>query len=85
MVREPQTVRWGLRLLAIGYVFMLVAWPVWLVAQNTFADGTQSITQALSDPVVTHALRMTLMPCGTSGLPAGYPSATNERTMPETG
>ncbi len=61
MVEEPQTVRWGLRLLAIGYVFMLVAWPVWLVAQNTFADGTQSITGALNDPVVQHALRLTLV------------------------
>ena len=61
MVKEPQTVRWVLRLLAIGYIVMLVAWPVWLVAQNTFADGTGSITQALNDPVVTHALRMTLI------------------------
>ncbi len=61
MVEEPPTLRRALRLLAIGYVFMLVAWPVWLVAQNTFADGTQSITEALSDPVVTHALQMTLV------------------------
>jgi sulfate/thiosulfate transport system permease protein len=61
VVEEPQTLRWALRLLAIGYVVMLVAWPVWLVAQNTFADGTESIAQALGDPVVTHALRMTLV------------------------
>jgi sulfate transport system permease protein len=52
-------VRWALRLLAGGYVFFLVAWPVWLVAQNTFADGTEAITGALSDPVVTHALKVT--------------------------
>ena len=26
-------------LLAVGYVFFLVAWPVALVVQQTFADG----------------------------------------------
>ena len=33
---ESPGVRWLLRVLAIGYVFMLVAWPTWMVAQNTF-------------------------------------------------
>jgi sulfate transport system permease protein len=61
VVEEPTAVRWALRLVVIGYLFMLVAWPVWLVAQNTFADGTTSLQQALADPVVLHALRMTLI------------------------
>jgi sulfate/thiosulfate transport system permease protein len=58
-VREPAGVRRGLRLLAVGYVFFLVVWPVSLVARNTFADGTQALTTALSDPDVTHALKLT--------------------------
>jgi sulfate transport system permease protein len=58
-LREPRGVRWGLRLLAIVYVFLLVLWPVSLVAKNTFADGTDALTTALSDPDVLHALRLT--------------------------
>jgi sulfate/thiosulfate transport system permease protein len=58
-VREPAGVRWALRLLAVAYVFFLVAWPVSLVARHTFADGTQALTTALSDPDVTHALKLT--------------------------
>jgi sulfate transport system permease protein len=44
---------------AVGYVFMLVVWPVSLVVQHTFADGLTAPMAALSDPVVTHALRLT--------------------------
>jgi sulfate transport system permease protein len=64
VVKEPTLVRWGLRLLAAGYLFLLVAWPVWLVVQNTFADGTEALRTALSDPVVTHALQMTALVAG---------------------
>ena len=39
MVRDPLWVRLSLRTVAIGYVFLLVAWPVTLVVQNTFEDG----------------------------------------------
>jgi sulfate/thiosulfate transport system permease protein len=52
-------VRWLLRILAIGYVFMLVAWPTSLIAKHTFADGFTALSDALSDPDVTHALKMT--------------------------
>ena len=41
-----------LRLLAIGYVFFLVAWPVALVVQQTFADGLSTLIDALADPQV---------------------------------
>jgi sulfate transport system permease protein len=58
-VREPAGVRWGLRIVAIVYVFLLVVWPVSLVVKNTFADGLTALTTALGDPVVTHALQMT--------------------------
>jgi sulfate/thiosulfate transport system permease protein len=58
-LREPTPVRWGLRLLAIIYVFLLVLWPVSLVVKYTFADGLTALTTALGDPDVTHALRLT--------------------------
>jgi sulfate transport system permease protein len=53
-------VKWGLRLLVIGYLFFLVAWPTSLVAKETFANGTQGIREALADPDVVHALQLTL-------------------------
>jgi sulfate transport system permease protein len=60
-LREPAGVRWGLRLLAIVYVFLLVLWPVSLVVKYTFADGMTALTDAFSDPAVTHALRLTVV------------------------
>jgi sulfate transport system permease protein len=59
VVREPRPVRWLLRLVAVGYLFLLVVWPVSLVAKHTFADGTRGIRTALADPVVTDALELT--------------------------
>lgn len=53
--------RWLLRILAVGYVFMLVAWPTALIAKNTFADGFDVLGVALADPQVTHSIRMTAM------------------------
>jgi sulfate transport system permease protein len=58
-LKEPVGVRWGLRLLALGYVFMLVAWPTSLIFKNTFADGLTALTTALDDPSVQHSLKMT--------------------------
>lgn len=59
MIREAPWLKWTLRLFAIGYVFLLVVWPVSLVVQHTFADGFGTVVQALSNPVVTNALRLT--------------------------
>ena len=42
-LREPKPVRWGLRTLAIVYVFLLVLWPVSLVVKYTFADGMTAL------------------------------------------
>jgi len=58
-LREPVAVRWLLRVVAIGYVFMLVAWPTSLIARNTFADGMTGLRTALDDPIVQHSLQMT--------------------------
>jgi sulfate transport system permease protein len=51
--------KWLLRAVAIGYVVMLVAWPVTLVVQETFADGLTTLTETLADPNVLNALRLT--------------------------
>ncbi len=59
MVRLSPPVTWALRLLAVGYVLMLVLWPVSLVVQQTFADGLDSLTGALGDAGVRNALRLT--------------------------
>lgn len=59
MVRPSAGVRWLLRLVVIAYLFMLVAWPTSLVVRNTFANGLTGLLDALADPDVTHALRLT--------------------------
>lgn len=51
--------RYALRLIAVAYLFFLVAWPVGLVAKYTFEDGFTSLRETLQDPVVTSALRLT--------------------------
>jgi sulfate/thiosulfate transport system permease protein len=53
--------KWLLRLVAVGYVFFLVAWPVALVVKETFADGLDNLVDALSDSQVTGALQLTLI------------------------
>lgn len=57
---RSRTTVWLLRVLVIGYLFMLVAWPTGLIAQNTFEDGFGGMQRALDDPDVTHALWLTL-------------------------
>ena len=50
-----------LRVVVAAYLFFLVAWPVYLVGQNAFADGLTSLTEILNDPDVVHALRLTVV------------------------
>ena len=52
-------VTWALRLLVVGYLLMLVAWPTAYVVKHTFADGVTGIRDALADPDVVHALGLT--------------------------
>jgi sulfate transport system permease protein len=60
--RERKTpLTYVFRVAVIGYLFLLVAWPVSLVAENTFADGFDSIEEILTDPDVVHALRLTIV------------------------
>lgn len=59
MVEVSSPVRWLLRVVAVGYVFFLVVWPVALIVQNTFADGVGTLVDTLADPDVQNALRLT--------------------------
>ena len=61
MVEVSRPVKWALRLLALGYVFLLVAWPVGLVVQHTFEDGLTNLADVLADPDIVHALKLTVM------------------------
>jgi sulfate transport system permease protein len=56
---ERRPITYVFRALVIGYLFFLVVWPVYLVAQNTFADGWAPARDALTDPAVTNAFRLT--------------------------
>ena len=59
--RPPRRVgRYVMRAIVIAYLFLLVAWPVSLVAKNAFADGLTDIRGILDDPDVVHALRLTV-------------------------
>ncbi len=60
MVEFSAPVRWGLRVVVIGYVFLLVAWPVATVVQEAFADGLGTFADILADPQVVQALSLTL-------------------------
>ena len=54
--RTPMT--YVLRLVAATYLFLLVAWPVSLVAVNTFEDGFGSIQALVEDPDIVTALQL---------------------------
>ena len=56
MVSVSTPTKWILRILALGYVFFLVAWPVAQVVFHTFETGLGTIVDTLSDPQVTNAL-----------------------------
>ena len=59
MVDVATPIKWLLRMVAVGYVFFLVAWPVSYVVVETFADGMTTLTDTLVDPAVRGALLLT--------------------------
>jgi sulfate/thiosulfate transport system permease protein len=52
---------WAFRVVVTAYLVLLVAWPVSLVAKNTFDGGLDNLRGILEDPDVTHALRLTVV------------------------
>ena len=63
-LREPAAARWAMRLLAVGYVFLLVAWPTSLIARNTFSEGWGGLVEALTDEAVIDGLQLTAVVAG---------------------
>lgn len=61
MVKVSTPVRWLLRIVAVGYVFLVVAWPVSLVAVRTFEDGTAAFLGIFTDEQTVAALQLTVM------------------------
>jgi sulfate transport system permease protein len=57
--RAPGASRIGLRLLALGYLAVLLVLPVGLVFWRTFADGIGPVVDALTDSSVVHAFKVT--------------------------
>ncbi len=49
-----------IRLIVIVYLFLLVAWPVYLVGKNTFDGGMENLNGILQDPDIVHALSLTV-------------------------
>ena len=60
-IRQPSPVRWLLRVIVVGYLFLLVIWPIALVVRATFADGVGPVLDALSQPDVIFAFQLTLV------------------------
>lgn len=58
--RDVSLGRYVMRLIVIVYLFMLVAWPVSLVAKHTFDGGLDNLRGILEDPDTVHALRLTV-------------------------
>ena len=59
-IRQPSPVRWLLRVIVVGYLFLLVIWPIALVVQATFSGGVGPVLEALSQPDVLFAFQLTL-------------------------
>ena len=55
---RPTATTYLLRFVVTAYLFFLVAWPVALVAVNTFDDGFGSIRSLFEDPDIVAALRL---------------------------
>jgi sulfate transport system permease protein len=58
--RRRGPVAYVLRAVVIAYLFFLVAWPVYLVGQNTFKDGFDGLQGILTDPDIVHALHLSV-------------------------
>jgi sulfate transport system permease protein len=59
-IRQPSPVRWLLRVIVVGYLFLLVIWPIALVVRATFSGGVGPVLDALSQPDVLFAFQLTL-------------------------
>ncbi len=52
--------KWLLRIVVVGYLFLLIAWPSAYVVRRAFEGGVSAFTEAISDPDVIHALQLSV-------------------------
>jgi sulfate transport system permease protein len=57
---RPTPLTYVFRAVVATYLVLLVAWPVFLVAKNTFAEGLDSLRSIIDDPDTVHAFETTL-------------------------
>ncbi len=62
--RQSPATRWLLRIVAVGYVMLLVALPVVTVVQHTFSSGIQPVVDALTSPDFIAAIKLTAKVAG---------------------
>ncbi|HKH37492.1 MAG TPA: hypothetical protein VKA82_10035, partial [Rubrobacter sp.] len=55
------TARITFRVLALGYLALLLVFPVSMVFARTFQEGLGAVWQSVTDPAAVHALWMTLL------------------------
>ena len=59
-VREPQGTRWALRLLAVGYVIILVVVPLGVMVLRTFEDGLAEFVESITSPEAITAITLSV-------------------------
>ncbi|HEV2886999.1 MAG TPA: sulfate ABC transporter permease subunit [Jatrophihabitans sp.] len=64
--RRTSRSRWALRLVALGYVGVLVALPVGLVLLRTLDQGAAAFVEAISGPQAVAAFRLTAIVAGSA-------------------
>lgn len=58
-IPAPAPARWGLRLVALVYLFFLLLLPVGLVFKRTFEHGAGKVWDTLTAPDTVHAIKVT--------------------------
>ena len=58
--REPQRTRWILRLLAVGYVIILVVVPLAVMVLRTFEDGVAEFVDSITSPEAVTAITLSV-------------------------
>ena len=58
--REPERTRWALRLLAVGYVVILVVVPLGVMVLRTFEDGLAEFVESITSPEAVTAITLSV-------------------------
>lgn len=59
--RRPTPVTYLLRVVVVGYLFLLVAWPVSKVVTRTIEGGWASVADLFAEPDTVHAFKLTVL------------------------